>query len=289
MKFNFIQANCCEFPVTRLCDVLKVKRGSYYAWLSRPKSQYVEANENLLEEIKKIHKKSRGTYGSPRIHKALNDAGEKCGLNRVASLMAAANIVGTKCKKYVATTDSRHDMPVAENYLNRVFEAEKPNEVWLGDITYVWTDEGWLYLAAILDIFSRRIVGWAMESHMRVELTLSALRMAIDTRQPSCGLLFHSDRGSQYAASDFQALLNQYEINCSMSRRGNCWDNAPMESFFDTLKTELIYQQKFKTREQARSAIFEYIECFYNRERIHTSIGFTSPEKYELNMMQNPE
>ncbi|VAW85430.1 Mobile element protein [hydrothermal vent metagenome] len=154
-------------------------------------------------------------------------------------------------------------------------------EVWLADITYIWTDEGWLFLAAILDIFSRRIVGWAMDDNMRVRLTQSALRMAIELRQPEPNLLHHSDRGSQYAAADYQALLDVHEINCSMSRKGNCWDNAPMESFFDTLKTELVYQQRFQTREQARSAIFEYIECFYNRERLHSSIDYNSPEEYE--------
>jgi len=286
VKFNFIQANSDEFPVLRLCAVLGVKKGSYYAWLSRPKSKRIEANEKLIKNIKCIFQVSRGTYGSPRIHRALNDAGENCGLNRVARLMAAEGIVAVKRKKVIMTTDSRHNMPVADNYLNRVFEADGPNEIWLGDITYIRTDEGWLYLSVILDIFSRRIVGWAMANHMRVELTLSSLSMAINHRQPDDGLLYHSDRGSQYAASAYQALLEKHNMICSMSRRGNCWDNAPMESFFDTLKTELVYRKIFETREQARSEIFEYIECFYNRERIHTSIGFTSPEKYESNMLQ---
>jgi len=264
-----------------MCYVLNVKRRSYYAWRSRPESQRSKDNKVLTEKIKEIHQQSRGTYGSPRIHAALNKAGETCGLNRVARLMSEQQLEATKRKKYVATTDSKHSLPIAENYLNRVFEAEKPNEVWLADITYIWTDEGWLYLAAVLDLFSRRIVGWAMDDNMQVQLTLSALRMAIEHRQPGPELLHHSDRGSQYAAADYQALLNAHGMNCSMSRKGNCWDNAPMESFFDTLKTEQVYQQRYQTREQARKAIFEYIECFYNRERIHSSIDYASPEEYE--------
>lgn len=277
----FIQDNSDLFPVVTLCRVLTVKRGSYYAWRSRPESQRNKDNKILTEKIKAIHEQSRGTYGSPRIHAALNKKGDACGVNRVARLMSEEQLKASKRKKYVVTTDSRHRLPVAKNYLNRVFEAEKPNEVWLADITYIWTDEGWLFLAAILDIFSRRIVGWAMDDNMRVRLTQSALRMAIELRQPEPNLLHHSDRGSQYAAADYQALLDVHEINCSMSRKGNCWDNAPMESFFDTLKTELVYQQRFQTREQARSAIFEYIECFYNRERLHSSIDYNSPEEYE--------
>jgi len=277
----FIQSNSREFPVLTMCRVLGVKSGSYYAWQSRPESKRDKENQQLMEEIKKIHKKSRGTYGSPRIHATLNKEGKIYGLNRVARLMNEAQIQATKRKKYIMTTDSKHSLPLADNYLNRVFEAENPNEVWLADITYIWTDEGWLYLAAVLDIYSRRIVGWSMADNMRVELTLTALEMAIEQRQPDAGLLHHSDRGSQYAATQYQALLKANEMNCSMSRKGNCWDNAPMESFFDTLKTELVYQQRYKTRAQARSTIFEYIESFYNRERIHSSIGYTSPEKFE--------
>jgi len=277
----FIQENNNEFPITVMCPVLNVKRGSYYAWKSRPESQRSKKNKMLTEEIKEIHKQSRGTYGSPRIHAALNKAGERYGLNRVARIMSEEQLEATKRKKYVVTTDSKHSLPIAKNVLNRVFEAKKANKVWLADITYIWTDEGWLYLAAVLDIFPRRIVGWAMDDNMRVQLTLSALYMAIEQRQPEHGLLHHSDRGSQYAALDYQGLLGTHGMIGSMSRKGNCWDNAPMESFFDTLKTEQVYQQRYKTREQARKAIFEYIECFYNRERLHSSINYLSPDEYE--------
>lgn len=281
MKFEFIKNNCQEFPVIRQCDVLGVTRSGYYAWLGRPKSQRAEANEKLGEKIHEIHQESRGTYGSPRIHIALNQSGEPCRLNRVTRIMQEQGISAKKRRIYVNTTDSNHDLPIAKNYLNRVFEAQFPNEVWLSDITYIKTDEGWLYLAGVLDLHSRRIVGWAMEDHMGVDLTLNALNMAIEQRQPPPDLLHHSDRGSQYAAGAYQARLAEHGMIASLSRKGNCWDNAPMESFFDTLKSELVYRTHFETREQARSAIFEYIEGFYHRKRIHTSIDNMSPVAYE--------
>lgn len=282
MRFKFIQSHRQEFPVTRMCKVLEVSTSGYYTWRSRPKSQRRETNERLIRKIHEIYRTSRRTYGSPRIHVSLNQSGEPCGLNRVARLMTEQGISAKKRKMYVVTTDSKHDMPIAENLLNRVFETENPNEVWLSDITYIRTLEGWLYLAAVIDLYSRRIVGWAMEGHMRVSLTLSALNMAIEQRRPGPQLLHHSDRGSQYAAKDYRDVLDNYKMIGSMSRKANCWDNAPMESFFDTLKSELIHRYQYETQAQARSAIFEYIECFYNRERMHTSIGNMSPIAYEM-------
>lgn len=282
MKFKFIKDNHHEFPVIRMCHVFGVTASGYYAWLSRSVSQRAQVNEVLSEKIVDIHQESRGTYGSPRIYAVLEQSDIPCSLNRVARLMREQGISAKRRKIYVNTTDSKHDLPIAKNYLNRVFESQLPNEVWLSDITYIKTDEGWLYLAAVLDMHSRRIVGWAMEDHMRVDLTLSALNMAIEQRQPPSDLLHHSDRGSQYAAGAYQDRLAECNMIASMSRKGHCWDNSPMESFFDTYKSELVYRTHFETRKQARSATFEYIECFYNRERIHTSIDNMSPVAFEL-------
>ncbi len=280
MKFRFIEAHCDEFPIVRMCAVLEVSRGGFYAWRRRPQSARDQDNERLTIKIKAIHKQSRETYGAPRVLEALQQEAETCGLNRVARLMGQNLIKGKKKRPfYPSTTDSNHDYRIAENYLNRVFTAEKPNEVWLTDITYIYTDEGWLYLAAIMDMCSRRIVGWSMADHLRTELPLEALNMATCQRQFEPELVHHSDRGSQYASDAYQAELKQHGMICSMSRKGNCWDNAPMESFFDTLKSDV--ECRFKTREEARMALFEYIEGFYNRERLHSSIGYLSPVDYE--------
>lgn len=264
-----------------MCEVLKVSRGGYYAWLSRLESERRKANRRLLSEIRMVHDRSRRTYGSPRVTVELNESGISCSVNRVARLMRDAGIRAKTKRKYRATTDSKHSYPVALNLLDRQFAVARPNAVWVSDITYIWTSEGWLYLAGVVDLYSRMVVGWSMSRRITGQLTLDALNQALGRRRPKPGLLHHSDRGSQYAAGDYQNLLGNHQITCSMSRKGDCWDNAPMESFFATLKTELIYDDRFATREDAKAKIFEYIETFYNRERRHSSLGFKSPVDFE--------
>ncbi len=235
----------------------------------------------LKEEIRQIYQESRKTYGSPRIYQKLLREGCPIGRKRVARLMQELGIQAMAKKKYKATTDSKHTQPVAENHLNRDFTPKRPNQYWVADITYIYTKEGWLYLATIMDLYSRKIIGWALRERLGKELVIAALDMALKQRKISADLLLHSDRGSQYASCLYQLLLLKYGIICSMSRKGNCWDNAVMESFYRTLKVELIYQNNYQTRREAQRDIFEYIEIFYNRERLHSSIGYYSPEEYE--------
>ncbi len=265
-----------------MCQIFEVSRSGYYAWLKRPESKRAASNKKLLEEIRKMHKKHRYTYGSPRLTIALKEAGIACSRNRVARLMRENGIYAKTKRKFKATTDSRHNYPVAENLVNQNFSVDRPNKLWVADITYIPTDEGWLYLAAILDLFNRKIVGWAMDKTMTRQLVLKALRQAVGRERPPAGLVHHSDRGSQYASYEYQQALKDYMMVCSMSRKGNCFDNACMESFFSTLKRELIYGCKFRTRAEARQAIFEYIEVFYNRIRLHSALGYMSPVEYEL-------
>lgn len=291
MRFAFIKEHrrtsrrpvASRWPVQVMCRVLKVTRSGFYAWLKRKPSARDRRNQQLLEKIRKVYAESRGLYGSPRACRALLIDGEAVSRNTVAKLMRAAKIRAKSRRRFVPrTTDSRHAKPIADNLLDRDFTASAPNQKWLADITYVPTDEGWLYLSAMLDAFSRKIVGWSMADHMETDLAADALKMAIEHRQPDGGkLLHHSDRGVQYASDDYQHLLEQSGITCSMSGRGNCYDNAMMESFFATLKTELIHQQKYATREQAKQSIFEYVEVFYNRKRLHSSLGYVSPESFE--------
>jgi transposase InsO family protein len=240
------------------------------------------ANDKLSKQMKQLYADSRGTYGSPRIHAALVAQGVSCGVHRVARLMRQHGLRARGKRRYRRTTDSSHAYPVAPNLLNRQFTASASNQKWVGDITYIPTGEGWLYLAAILDLYSRRVVGWAMDSSMSQQLTLSALKMAVQQRQPQAGLLQHTDRGRQYAAGMYQSLLRHYQMRQSMSRSGNCYDNAPMESFFATLKAELANYGQYVTRRQARTEIFEYIELFYNRQRRHSALGYLSPLQFEL-------
>lgn len=263
-----------------MCQVFKVSRSGFYAWLERPKSCREIRNRELLKKILEIFKKSRETYGSPRITRQLKKQGVTCNKNRVARIMRNNHIVAKTKTKFKATTNSKHNYPVAENLLNQNFSADRPGQVWVADITYIATDEGWLYLAAIEDLFGRTIVGWAMDSTMTKELVLRALRQARNRYQPPAGLIHHSDRGSQYASYDYQRALKSYHMVASMSRKGNCYDNACMESFFGTLKRELIGNYRFKTRAEARLAIFEYIEIFYNRIRLHSALGYMSPLEY---------
>lgn len=277
----FIRDHRHEFRLGLMCRVLGVSRSGYYAWVHRPVSERGQANDRLLGEIRRVHERSRRTYGSPRIVDELNEAGIRCGRHRVARLMRQQGIRPKTVRKFRVTTDSGHNHPVAPNRLNRQFVVTRPNRVWLADLTYVWTSEGWLYLAVVLDACSRLPVGYAMSERIDQSLTLTALRRALLSRCPPAGLLHHSDRGKQYAANDYQKLLQEHQAVVSMSRKGDCWDNAPMESFFGTLKQELVYQERFETRTEAQLKIFEYIEAFYNRQRRHSALG-ASPVEFEL-------
>ena len=265
-----------------MCRVLKVTRSGYYAWRQRRDSLRAKENRTLSEQIIEIFETSRGTYGSPRIHAVLLSRGFQVGLNRVVRLMVELGIRARAKRRFKVTTDSEHPFPISRNILARKFETTEPDRAWVADMTYIWTNEGWLYLAVIIDLFSRRVVGWSMAEHMRTELVLNALEAALGQRQASPrGLLFHSDRGSQYASADYQIALQNAKIEGSMSRRANCWDNAVAESFFGTLKTEFIHTQIFVSRAEARTSIAEWIEVFYNRQRIHSTIGFLSPVQFE--------
>lgn len=283
MRFRFVKDHRRRWPVQVMCRVLKVTRSGFYAWLKREPSARQLRREKLLTRIRVAHAENRELYGSPRVHRALLIEGEIVSRNTVAKLMRAAKIRARTRRRYVPrTTDSRHEKPIADNVLDRDFAAESPDRKWVADITYVPTGEGWLYLAAVLDCFSRKIVGWSMADHMETDLVAGALTMALQHRRPDGGkLLHHSDRGVQYASDDYQHLLTRHGITCSMSGRGDCYDNAMMESFWATLKTELIHHQKYATREQARQSIFEYVEVFYNRQRLHSSLGYKSPESFE--------
>ena len=282
MKYAFMQAHEQEFSLKRMCQVLKVSRSGYYAWKGRPLSLQAQENEVLLSQIRSIHQKSQGSYGSPRIHTYLHSRGWTCSRKRVARLMRQHRIMGKKVHRGVPlTTQARLGDRIAPNLLQRQFYAAGPNLKWAGDITYIGTQEGWLYLAVLLDLYSRRIVGWAMGEHIDEELTQAALRMAQQGRQPEPGLLHHSDRGRQYTSQAYQDQLAQVPCQVSMSRRGECYDNAVVESFFATLKAECA-DQPFKTKQEARTKIFEYIEGWYNRQRLHSSLGYLSPLDFEL-------
>jgi len=281
MIYPIIHKYRFRFPVEKMCQMLSISRSGYYAWAKRPESQRKIRNLELLEKIRKIHKVSRETYGSPRITHALKNEGIPCGKNRVAKLMSENRITARTKRKFKATTNSKHNYPVADNILNQDFSAAKPNQIWVADITYIPTDEGWLYLAAIVDLYQRKVVGWAMDSTMTKQLCIDALKQAIGRQKPPKGLIHHSDRGVQYASKEYRKALKNNGFTASMSRKGNCYDNACMESFFGTLKMELIYFTRFKTRAEARLAIFEYIEVFYNRIRLHSKLGYKSPVDFE--------
>jgi putative transposase len=268
-----------------MCDALNVGKSSYYAWKKRPESTRAERRAKIVREIRKVHEQSRGTYGSPRTTIELKALGVAVCENTVARYMREEGVASKIKRRFcVKTTDCDHDHPLAPNRLERDFRADTPDRKWCCDITYVPTDEGWLYLAAVIDLCSRRIVGWAMADHLRAELCLDALSMAIEQRRPAAGLLHHSDRGVQYACDAYRLFLERHGMQASMSRSGNCYDNAVMESFFGTLKTELVYHEHYATREQARRSIFEYIEVFYNRQRRHSAIGYQSPETFEAGL-----
>jgi transposase InsO family protein len=268
-----------------MCTVLEVSRSGYYAWRRRKPAPRQQRAAKLTDEIRQVHAASRQTYGSPRVHRALEQQGVTCCENTVAKLMRQCGIRSRRSKKFrVSTTDSRHEHAVAANTLDRQFAREHINQAWVADITYIPTRAGWLYLAAILDLCSRKIVGWATADHLRSELVGTALQMALWQRSPSGPLLHHSDRGVQYACDDYQQLLAEHEIDVSMSRTGNCWDNAVMESFFSTLKQELVHHADFATHDEARAALFEYIEVFYNRQRLHSALDYVSPHSFEVRL-----
>ena len=270
-----------QFPVAVMCSVFQVSRSGYYAWTRRPESSRGKENRELSQEIAAIHRESNGIYGSPKIHGELQRRGKRYGKNRIVRLMRKDGLYSKTKRKFRVTTDSNHSQPVVPNLLNREFTPAKANQAWVCDITYIWTAEGWLYLAIVMDLFSRTIVGWSMAERMTRQLTMDALTLAIKRRNPPRGLLHHSDRGSQYASDDYQALLTKHGMVCSMSRTGNCWDNAPAESFFGILKRELVFHKRYLSRSQARQSIFDYIERFYNRRRIHSSLGYLTPNEFE--------
>jgi len=270
-----------NFPISLMCRVLEVSRSGYYAWEHRSISERDQQDAKMLEKIRVIYQRSRGLYGSPRIHAELKKQGYDVSRKRVARLMAQDGIQARRKKPYRRTTDSDHDLVVAPNLLERRFDMDGPNQAWVGDITYVWTLRGFMYLAVVIDLYSRRVVGWAMDDNMRTELVLKALRMALWLRNPPHGCIHHSDRGSQYASNDYQEVLCLFGLLCSMSRKGDCWDNAVAESFFGTLENELLDLTDFATHEEARIAIHEYIEVFYNRKRSHSYLGYVSPVDFE--------
>jgi putative transposase len=270
------------FPIKKMATILKISRSRYYRWLKFPTSNRRRRNMELVEIIKRIHEENRKVYGRPKIHDELTRQRISCSKNHLGRLMFENGIRALQKRKFKATTDSGHALPVAENIVNREFVVEKENKVWVSDITYVWTLEGWLYLCIILDLYSRMIVGWAMGSRINTDLVIDSLSMACLQRKPADGLIFHSDRGVQYAAEAFRESLGKHHMVQSMSRKGNCWDNACAESFFATLKNEEIYFRTYKTKDEARMSIFEYIAVFYNRKRRHSFLDYLSPEEFEL-------
>jgi putative transposase len=281
VSYDFIDNNASAWPVSWLCDALGVSTAGYYAWCGRDASMRQQRRDALLVEIQTVHAEVKARYGSPRIHAELVDRGHDCCVNTVARVMREAGIASKTKRKFRQTTDSNHKHPVAENVLNRQFDPQGRNESWVADMTYISTREGWLYLAVVEDLFSRMVVGWSMDATMTSRLVVDALGMAVLRRLPGSELVAHSDRGSQYASEHYQQLLSEEGITCSMSRRGNCWDNAAMESFFASLKKELVHGEDYATRAEARASIFEYIETFYNRVRRHSTLGYLSPLNYE--------
>ncbi len=281
MRYQFIEDHRQQWPTRLMCRILEVSTGGYYQWRQRPACPAQERRAALVAEIKTIHHEVKARYGSPRIHAELVARGRPCSVNTVAKLMSQAGVAAKTKRKFRSTTDSNHGLPVAENIVDRQFDPTAANQTWTADITYIPTREGWLYLAVVEDLHSRPIVGWSMSERIDSRLVVDALAMAVARRLAGEDLVSHSDRGSQYASEHYRQLLSGHGITCSMSRRANCWDNAPMESFFASLKKELVHDEDYATRAEARSSIFEYIEVFYNRIRRHSSLGYRSPVEYE--------
>lgn len=282
MKCLWIKQHQDEFAVQDMCRVLSVSTSRFYEWMAAPIGRRQAYRDQLAQQVQQIYRDSRGVYGSPRIAAVLKARGVAVCRNTIAKVMKQRQIQAKKRRRFVPrTTDSSHNHPIAGNRLQRDFTADRPNTKWVADLTYIPTGEGWLYLAALLDLYSRKIVGWNIAAHLRAELAMDALNMAVAMRCPTAGLIHHSDRGVQYACQDYQSLLIRHGIICSMSGKGNCYDNAAMESFFSTLKTECVYPRKFTTQQEARQTIFEYVEVIYNRVRPHSSLGYVSPEAFE--------
>lgn len=281
MKYRFIEQQREAHNVAKVARILGVSRGGYYAWRSRAPSERTRQQEQLVGKIKAIQEEVKYRYGSPRITRELKRRGVGVGHNRVARLMALNGLGARGKMRFRSTTDSAHSLPVAENLLNRAFEVAEANKVWVSDITYIPTAEGWLYLCTVMDLHSRKIVGWSMSRRMKSELVVQALIMAMVRRRPPKGLIFHSDRGSQYCSHVFRRWTQRWGIRQSMSGKGDCWDNAPAESFFKTLKSELYGHRAFRSRQEAHTVPFEYIEVFYNRVRLHSSLGYLPPVEYE--------
>jgi putative transposase len=275
------------YPIAVLCEVMQVSRSGYYAWRSRKDSARENENSRLVPLVRELHRQSDRTYGTRRIADDLREQGVPCGRYRARTLMALAGVAARQKRKFKATTDSSHELPVAPNLLGRDFSAPAPDRAWVSDITYVWTREGWLYLAVVIDLFSRMVVGWSMDKRITRRIVIDALRMGVGRRRPTPGLMHHSDRGVQYCSSDFQNLLEAFKMTCSMSRKGDCWDNAVAESFFGTLKTERVFFADYKTRDEARRDIVDYIEMFYNSRRRHSYLGNISPRQFEETRLQN--
>jgi transposase InsO family protein len=281
MIYGFIDKHRSAHAVERMCRVLGVRRSGYYAWKKRAQSARKRRDAVLLGKIRESYRLSRGRYGSPNIHEDLREWGYRCGRKRVARLMREAGIRSKSVRRFRVTTQSKHTLPVAENLLQRDFTAPAANRVWVSDITYVWTQQGWMYLCIILDLWDRKVVGWSMGKRLMAELAIGALLKAVQLRRPSEGLIFHSDRGVQYASEGFKAEIHRYGMLQSMSRKADCWDNAVAESFFAILKRELVYHETYRTRQEARLSVFEYIEGWYNRRRRHSTLGRRSPLEFE--------
>jgi len=287
VRYRFIFDHVATFPVVAMSRVLRISRSGYFTWLKRSASHRQRENDHILDRAKAAHKASKGTYGSPRVHRDLRSEGLTCSLNRVARIMKLGNVAARPLRRFAVTTDSNHRHPRAANMLDQDFAVAEPNKVWSADITYIWTAEGWLYLAVVLDLFNREVVGWSMKNEIDQLLVITALRSALISRHPPAGLICHSDQGSQYASGAYQTELSKAQAVCSMSRRGNCYDNAPVESFFSTLKREMIHRQQFRTRQEARTAIFQWIVAWYNSKRRHSALDFISPKQFRMDHYQN--
>ncbi len=281
MKYGFIRDHAQRWPVVHQCRLLKVQRSAYYDWRNQPGKVIAPEELALRRRMKELFRASRDSLGSRTLAKNLRDEGFKIGRDRARRLMKVLNLKVKQKRKYKVTTDSKHTLPVAENVLNRQFSPTAPNQAWGTDITYLWTQEGWIYLAVVIDLYSRRVVGWSMDRRMKKALVIRALMMAINLRKPPPGLIHHSDRGSQYASHAYQALLEQYGVISSMSRKGNCWDNAPVERFFSSLKREWTGDQLYKTRQVAIADVREYVAVYYNSKRLHSTLGYKTPMNYE--------
>lgn len=281
MKYAFIKQHRKEYKVTRMCEVLEVSSSGYYDWVDRPESKRSRENRRLTEKIAEFHQRSGGVYGSPKLYADLVEDGECCSENRVARLMKKADIKSKLARQFVITTDSKNTLTPAPDLLKRDFTVDQQDRAWVSDTTFIPTREGWLYLAVILDLFSRQVIGWAMKTRNNTALVQDALTMAIWRRGEVKDVIVHSDQGSTYASGDYQRQLEEHKLRCSMSRKGECLDNAVAESFFGTLKNELIYHEDYKTRAEARQSIFEYIEVFYNRQRRHAFLNYITPVEYE--------